>query len=486
MSPAQPTTFECLPLAVEITPAPDVSEIFKRLASQRHCFFLDSASCNLQDRDSSAAALSRYSFLGANPLSFRCSAAGDSAGLAPLQQQLAVFAAEHHPELPPFQGGAVMLLGYDLNRSFERIQPSRIDEFQAPAIAAGIYDTIIAIDHHQDRAWIISHGLPAASPQQRAENARQKIEAMQRLLDAAPQPVSAREASASPLQAGQLAPQFDTGVLPQLTSNFSSEAYLEAVQQAIDYIHAGDIFQVNLSHRLLYPEPENPLELYLRLRQVNPAPFAAYLDTGDFQIVSASPERFLRCFDRQVQARPIKGTRSRQKHAVADLFAGDDLRGSAKDRSENTMIVDLLRNDLARVCDAESVHVSQLCEIETYRYVQHLVSVIQGRLEPGATALDLVAASFPGGSITGAPKVRAMEIIAELEPTARGPYCGSLGYLGFDGWLDLSILIRTITCGRGWRQFPVGGGIVAQSNPQRELEETWHKAQGLLQAMAPT
>jgi para-aminobenzoate synthetase component 1 len=204
---------------------------------------------------------------------------------------------------------------------------------------------------------------------------------------------------------------------------------------------------------------------------------------GDFQIVSASPERFVRVADRQVEARPIKGTRQRTAQPEADLYAGDELQQNAKDRAENIMIVDLLRNDLSRVCTPESVRVSDLCRLETYEFVQHLVSVVSGRLQDGSSPLDLMRAAFPGGSITGAPKVRAMEIIAELEPTARGAYCGSLAYLGFDGALDSSILIRTITAGRGWWQAQVGGGIVARSEPRSEYQETWHKAEGLLRSL---
>jgi para-aminobenzoate synthetase component 1 len=233
----------------------------------------------------------------------------------------------------------------------------------------------------------------------------------------------------------------------------------------------------------LFPATGNPLALYLRLRQRNPAPFAAWFDLGQAQIVSASPERFLSVREGRVEARPIKGTRRRTAWAEADLFAGDDLLQSEKDRAENVMIVDLLRNDLSRVCQSDSVRVSQLCGLEIYQFVQHLVSAVEGTLATGRSAVDLVRAAFPGGSITGAPKIRAMEIIAELEPTARGPYCGSLGYFGFDGSADLSILIRTITAAGGWWQFPVGGGIVAQSSPDREYEETWHKAEGLLRAL---
>jgi para-aminobenzoate synthetase component 1 len=271
--------------------------------------------------------------------------------------------------------------------------------------------------------------------------------------------------------------------LPAITSNFSKDGYLAAVQRVIDYIRDGDVFQVNLSQRLMAPALDDSVSLYRRLRSCNPATFAGYFDLGEFQIVSASPERFLQVLDREVESRPIKGTRPRTGDPAADREAEADLLASEKDRAENVMIVDLLRNDLSRVCTAESVRVGRLCGVEAYRHVLHLVSSVRGRLREECSPIDLIRAAFPGGSITGAPKVRAMEIIAELEPTARGAYCGSLGYLGFDGAMDLSILIRTITAGRGWLQFPVGGGIVAQSSPEKEYEETWHKAEGLLQAL---
>ncbi|MCB9938237.1 MAG: aminodeoxychorismate synthase component I [Planctomycetaceae bacterium] len=284
-------------------------------------------------------------------------------------------------------------------------------------------------------------------------------------------------------RARDLAQQHAVAGIDHVTSNFSRASYLTAVQRVIDYIYAGDVFQVNLSQRLLCPATDDAISLYLRLRERNAATFAGYFDLGDFQIASASPERFVQVRDGCVEARPIKGTRQRTARPEADLFAADDLRQSEKDRAENVMIVDLLRNDMSRVCRADSVQVTQLCELEAYEYVQHLVSAIRGHLDDGKTAFDLIRAAFPGGSITGAPKVRAMEIISELEPTARGAYCGSLGYIGFDGSMDLSILIRTITACRGWWQLPVGGGIVAQSNPQQEYEETWHKATGMLKAL---
>ncbi len=242
---------------------------------------------------------------------------------------------------------------------------------------------------------------------------------------------------------------------------------------------------MNLAQRLLYPARDDSVSLYLRLRERNPAPFAAYFDLGDFQIASASPERFLKVSDGCVETRPIKGTRPLLGDAEADRLAAEELLASGKDRAENVMIVDLLRNDLSRVCQYHSVTVSDLCRLERYAFVQHLVSVVRGELRPECGPIDLLRAAFPGGSVTGVPKIRTMQIIAELERVARGPYCGALGYIGFDGAMDTSILIRTITAGRGWWQLPVGGGIVAESDPEREYEETWAKAQGLLRALEP-
>jgi para-aminobenzoate synthetase component I len=240
---------------------------------------------------------------------------------------------------------------------------------------------------------------------------------------------------------------------------------------------------VNLSQRLLCPARCPSAELYTRLRKVNSAPFAGYMDFGSGQIISSSPERFFHVRGGWIETRPIKGTRKRTGDALHDQQMMKELLGSEKDRSENVMIVDLLRNDLSRICDPNSMKVEQLCAIEEYPFVLHLVSAVGARLRHNVLWSDVVKAVFPGGSITGAPKVRAMEIIAELEPTARGPYCGSLGYCGFDGSMDWNILIRTLTASRGWWQFQVGGGIVAESVPEQEEEETWTKAAGLVAAI---
>ena len=462
------------PLAVELRPVPDVESALLRLAAQPHSLLLDSA---LRD-----PRLGRYSFLTADPFAFLTAPVDRPRALDQLADRLNQWPAATRPDLPPFQGGAAGLLSYDLARSLERVPPPRYDEFSLPALAIGLYDTVLAIDHAEHRAWLISQGFPETDPTARLRRAQQRIDQFRGWLECEPKPGGCGPSS-EPQPRHEFAPQVPVPGPRGLTSTFSAAGYRAAVQKAIDYVHAGDIFQVNLAQRLLFPATGSPLDLYLRLRQCNPAPFAGWFDLGEAQIVSASPERFLSVRDGRVEARPIKGTRRRTAWAEADLFAGDDLLQSEKDRAENVMIVDLLRNDLSRVCTPESVRVMQLCGLETYQFVQHLVSAVEGQLAPGQTAIDLVRAAFPGGSITGAPKIRAMEIIAELEPTARGAYCGSLGYLGFDGSLDLSILIRTITAAGGWWQFPVGGGIVAQSSPDREYEETWHKAEGLLRAL---
>jgi para-aminobenzoate synthetase component 1 len=470
--------FPSLPLVEQLPSGLTSVVAFERLASQPHVAFFDSAALDPR--------LGRYSFVAADPFAWIEHPADGSDALAALEQFWKQFAphARKHEDLPPFQGGLAGLLAYDLNRSLERIAVPRFEDLITPALAIGAYDVVVAFDHLEHRAWLVSQGLPEIDPLARCDRAEARLAHFKQLLFAsAPSaPPLASMPSRDALEMKELAPQFKMPMLG-VTSNLSAAGYREMVRRGVDYIHAGDVFQVNLSQRLLHAATSSSLDLYLRLRERNPAPYAGYFDLGESQICSASPECFLTVRGRQVETRPIKGTRGRSPTPEADLFAGDDLSASEKDRAENVMIVDLMRNDLSRVCTAESVHIEQLCRLETYAFVKHLVSVVRGELRPECSPLDLLRASFPGGSITGAPKVRAMEIIAELEPTARGPYCGSLAYLGFDGAMDANILIRTITAGRGWWQLPVGGGIVAQSNPDDEYRETWHKARGLLRAL---
>jgi para-aminobenzoate synthetase component 1 len=450
-----------------LDPVPDAATVFRRLAHLPHVVFLDSAT--------RGSLTGRYSFVAADPIRW-WDAAGD---LDEVERVAAQLDESARAELPPFQGGLAGMFGYELAPRFEPVPIAAIDEFQTPPLAVGLYDTVFAFDHERNAAWLISQGWPEQDPAARRERALARTEFILRELNSAS---GGNEPAPSPISLNQLAPQHPTGI-EQLTSDFSADEYRRTVRRAIDYIYAGDVYQVNLSQRLLHPAIGSPVDLYLRLRERNPAPMAGYLNGGEWQVVSASPERFLRVVDRQVETRPIKGTAALTRDPVADRAAGEALVVSAKDRAENVMIVDLLRNDLARACEPTSVRVTQLCGLESYAWVQHLVSVVEGTLRVGRQPFDLLKAAFPGGSVTGVPKIRAMQIIAELEPTVRGPYCGSLGYIGIGGRMDTNILIRTLTSARGWWQIPVGGGIVADSDPERELEETWHKAKGMLQAL---
>jgi para-aminobenzoate synthetase component 1 len=259
--------------------------------------------------------------------------------------------------------------------------------------------------------------------------------------------------------------------------------YLARVRRALDYIAAGDIYQVNLSHRIECPLPGDPLTLFIDLSRRNPAPFAAYLDGGDFQVVCASPERFVALAGDRATSSPIKGTRPRGRGAEEDARLARELLESAKDRAENVMIADLVRNDLGRVCLPGSVRAETLCGLESFATVHHLASTISGRLRPDRDRVDLLRALFPGGSMTGAPKVRAMEVIDELEAEERGIYSGSIGYLSLDGGMDFNIVIRTIVCAAGRAHLRVGGGIVADSDPRAEYRETLDKARALLDVL---
>jgi para-aminobenzoate synthetase component 1 len=471
---ARPHQFQ--PLVEELVPVPETEEVFLQMCRLPHCLLLDSALRH--------PVLGRYSFVAADPFDYLELPCRRLDPLEGLGRRMADLRTPTLGGLPPFQGGAAGLIGYDLGASLETLPRPAFDEFNVPAMAVGLYDVVVALDHVDGRAWIISQGLPELDPARRRRRAAERLnEARGWLAGAAPPDTLRRQPPLPVLAPADLAPRFPVEGPAGLTSNFSEADYLRTVRRAIDYILAGDVFQVNLAQRLLFPARDDSVSLYLRLRRRNPAPFAGYFDLGDFQIVSASPERFLKVSAGRVETRPIKGTCPRTDQPEADRLAEHGLRRSQKDRAENVMIVDLLRNDLSRVCRPESVLVSQLCQVETYQYVLHLVSAVCGRLREECTPVDLIRAAFPGGSVTGAPKVRAMEIIAELEPTARGAYCGSLGYLGFDDSLDLSILIRTITAGRGWWQAPVGGGIVVESVPELEYQETWHKAEGLVRAL---
>lgn len=458
-------------LVEELSESLDPWEAAQGLASLPGLLFLDSATRE--------GPLDRYSFVTADPVrTIRSRGQQHGDPLVELATILARCKTEPVAGLPPFQGGIAGLWGYDLCHWIERLPRPRFDEFEVPDLAVGVYDWALSFDHQQKRTWLLSTGQDGQGTPS-SERAAARVQQIKALLReratelCLPCPAERVEPALSYLLPGR----------PGVVSNFNRAGYLQAVRRVIEYVHAGDCFQVNLSQRLLVPATEHPLQLYGRLRQRNPAPFSGYFDCGDFAIASASPERFLQVCNGEVRTRPIKGTRPRGLSPNEDEARQRELLASVKDRAENVMIVDLLRNDLGRVCKYGSVRVEALCRLESYRFVHHLVSEVRGQLRPEMGLIDLLRATFPGGSVTGAPKVRAMEIIAELEPTSRGAYCGCLGYLGFDGAMDTNLLIRTFTAGRGWVQFPVGGGIVAESTPESEYAETLHKAEGLLRAL---
>ncbi|ACK51328.1 para-aminobenzoate synthase, subunit I [Methylocella silvestris BL2] len=411
-------------------------------------------------------ALGRYSFVAADPFDRIEGKAGDASWAARLKTALAKFHTPLAPGLPPFQGGAAGLFSYDLGRSLERLPEPAADDLAFPDLSLGLYDVVVAFDLIQRRAWIISTGLPETEPAARRERAIARA-----------QEFEAHIAKGAPLSSGKIS-------LAGWTSNFTRASYERAVAEVIERILAGDIFQANLSQRFEAPTPPDfdHFGFYRRLRRVNPAPFAAYLDHPGFKIASASPERFLRVDGEFVETRPIKGTRPRFADPLVDMLQGKALSESRKDRAENVMIVDLLRNDLSKVCAPGSVKAPQLCALESYATVHHLVSTVIGRLAEGFGPVDLLAASFPGGSITGAPKLRAMEIITELEGHARGPYCGAIGYIGFNGMMDLNIVIRTASFRAGVCVVQAGGGIVTASDPASEYVETLDKARRIFEA----
>jgi para-aminobenzoate synthetase component 1 len=396
---------------------------------------------------------------------------------------LAPFAHEPMAGLPPFQGGAAGYLGYELGGRFERLPPKGNSRPRTPDASIGIYDWVVAWDHQLGRAWIISTGMPDVG----AARERRALERM-RFVEAA---LVDRVNPGERLEYDTVPDRPETFPVPAapewLRSSFSRSDYEAAVARVVEYILAGDVFQVNLSQRFEAPAPADPVAFYRRLREASPAPFAALLEFDDVAIVSASPELFLH-YDpvtRLVETRPIKGTRPRAPDPAEDLRLKRELQGSEKDRAENVMIVDLLRNDLSRVCDPGSVEVPSLLAIESHPTVHHLVSTVRGRLSPGRTWADLLRATFPGGSITGAPKIRAMEIIAELERTARGPYTGAIGYWSVTGAMATSIAIRTCIIAQERAYFHAGGGIVADSEPAAEYQETLDKARAIISALTP-
>ncbi len=456
-------------LYIEELPWAAPHELFHAFAEDPYALLLDSATAG-PGRD--AGLHGRWSFIALDP--FETLDAASAAPFAALKARLDKFALTHTGDaLPPFIGGAAGFFGYDLARTLERLPPRErpfaIDDGRSPDLAIGIYDTVLAFDMIERRACLVSAGLPELQPEKRQARARTRASAMRaRIAGATPPPRLQRKPNGT-----------------SLASNFTRSGYERAVRRVVDYIRAGDIFQANISQRFeaRLGKGDTAYELYLRLRAESPAPFASFFNFGSGALISSSPERFLLCRNGEVETKPIKGTRPRGRTAAEDAAFAAELLASEKDRAENVMIVDLLRNDLSRVCADHSVTVEKLCALESFANVHHLVSTVRGKLRSGETSADLLAACFPGGSITGAPKLRAMEIIAGLEPTTRGPYCGAIGYLGFDGAMDTSIAIRTMLVEGERVTFQAGGGIVADSDPAGEYEETLAKAHAMIRAL---
>ena len=441
-----------VPAIREFPYAEDSSRLFESLSALPWAVFLDSSRPYSEQ--------GRYDILSADPETVlitrgRQTEIRDRAGTRlSLEDPFQLLREALGPQVEgcgevPFRGGAIGYFGYDLGRRLERLPSLAKDVDRLPEMAVGIYPWALVVDHLERRSWLV-----ARKPSRLAEYRR-------RLLSTAGSPSDFR-------------------VLGSIRSNMSQQSYLTSVARIKDYIHEGDCYQVNFAQRFSVATEGNPWQAYKRLRQLNAAPFSAYLNTPHCQIMSSSPERFLRVSAGQVETRPIKGTCPRGEHPIEDMMLAEALHNSTKDRAENLMIVDLLRNDLGKACAIGSIHVPELFKVESFARVHHLVSTVRGRLAQGENCASLLRACFPGGSITGAPKLRAMEIIEELEPHRRGVYCGSIGYLGFDGGMDTSIVIRTMVHARGMTRLWAGGGIVADSDADAEYRETYHKASALL------
>lgn len=358
----------------------------------------------------------------------------------------------------PFSGGALGYWGYDLVRGWVTLPNMAQNTDRLAEMAVGIYDWALVIDHQQKSAQLVSH-------QRKTATASVLPKILARLQAAAPKAHGAFH------------------VHGKIASNFTLSSYRQAFSTVQDFLRAGDCYQINLAQRFSAQASGDPFSAYCTLRQLNPSPFSAYLNFPHVQILCASPERFLQVRGRQVETKPIKGTRPRMPVEAADVKIQQDLCSDPKDRAENLMIVDLLRNDLSKSCAQGTVKVPKLFEIESYATVHHLVSTVVGELAPGHDALTLLRDCFPGGSVTGAPKQRAMEIIEQLEPHRRGIYCGVIGYVGFDGNMDTNIVIRTLVYGGGVIRCWAGGGIVADSEVDAEYQETLDKAEAMLELL---
>lgn len=460
--------------------------------------------------------LARYSFIGLEPLlvythrgkrgRVRRPAAENLPGIDGIdgdpfdliEQLMRYFRGPALPGLPRFYGGAVGYFGYDLVRHLERLPVAAKDDLGLPDCSIVFSGTLLVLDHVRHTLRVVINTLPGDEPTSAYRRATERIEeiyaglagreagetAAYEGVAATGLPVACGEATAGgKLACGQDEPYLSPGD-SAVSANLSREQFMDLVRRAKEYIRKGDILQVVLSQRLQAPYAGHPFQAYRRLRRINPSPYMYYLELGEVVVAGASPEMMVRVEGDEAETRPIAGTRPRGRDAAEDGALAAELLADAKERAEHVMLVDLGRNDLGRVCVPGSVEVPQFMTVEKYSHVMHLVSAVKGKLSSGRPAFDALKACFPAGTVSGAPKVRAMEIIEQLEPLCRGPYAGAVGYLGYNGNLDTAITIRTIVFHSGYAYVQAGAGIVADSDPAREYGETMNKARALLQTLA--
>jgi anthranilate synthase component 1 len=414
--------------------------------------------------------VSRYSFLGCNPRKVLTARAGDADPLKQLEAELARYKPVAVPGLPPFTGGAVGYLGYEFIHSVEKTVPlAAVDDLGVPMMWFMLCDSLVVFDRARQTLRLIVNAHIDGDAGLAYDRA---VAELQRLQAALARP-------------SQLAPATlaDTGRIEVPPGNCTRSDFEKLVDDTKEYIRAGDIFQIVLSQRFTQPFKSSPLDLYRTLRTVNPSPYMFILETGDFSLVGASPEVHVRLTGRTVEIRPIAGTRPRGRTTEEDAAMEKELLADEKEKAEHLMLVDLARNDIGRVCDFGSVKVPEFMVIERYSHVMHIVSQVEGQLAPNRSAFDLMRATFPAGTVSGAPKIRAMQLIAQMEGTQRGTYAGALGYFSYDGNLDSCITLRTALLKDGLVHVQAGAGLVADSVPAAEYQETINKASALFKAI---
>ncbi len=414
--------------------------------------------------------VSRFSFIGCNPRKILRASPGAADPLSALQEELAKYQPVSVPGLPPFTGGAVGYLGYEFIHSVEKSVPlAARDELGVPMMWFMLCDSVLAFDRAHQTMRLIVNAHVGNDANAAYDAACAELQRMQAAL-----------AQPCPLASATLG---DTGAVQVPAGNFTQAAFEKMVDDSKEFIRAGDIFQIVLSQRFSRDFRKSPLDLYRALRTVNPSPYMFLLETGDFALVGASPEVHVRLTGRKVEIRPIAGTRPRGKAAAEDLALEKDLLADEKELAEHLMLVDLARNDIGRVCSFGTIGVPEFKIIERYSHVMHIVSQVEGQLAPERSAFDLMRATFPAGTVSGAPKIRAMQLISQMEATQRGSYAGALGYFSYDGNLDSCITLRTALVKDGKVHIQAGAGIVADSVPAAEYQETINKASALFKAI---